>query len=128
MSGLMHGRDIFLIRIVLATVWIVTGVLSLGVYPQQESLKLLEEVGLYDETALFMLYSSATLDILLGVLTLSYPVLWLWRAQAAVVIVYSLIITIGLPSFLLHPFGPVLKNLPILLLLWLLSNYQRKIS
>lgn len=124
----MHGRDIFLIRIVLATVWIVTGVLSLGVYPQQESLKLLEEVGLYDETALFMLYSSATLDILLGVLTLSYPVLWLWRAQAAVVIVYSLIITIGLPSFLLHPFGPVLKNLPILLLLWLLSNYQRKIS
>jgi hypothetical protein len=46
--------------------------------------------------------------------------------QAAVILGYSAIITLWLPQYWLHPFGPVLKNLPILVLLWLLHRYGSK--
>jgi len=123
----MQPGELLLIRIVLAVVWIVTGILSIGIFPQQESLKLLAKVGLYDEVALFALYGSALVDLLLGILTLTLPTIWLWRIQAILVIGYSMIITVSLPSFLIHPFGPVLKNLPILLLLWLLHRHHRSV-
>jgi len=124
----MRAHDLKLIRYTLATVWMVTGVLSLGIFPQRDSLELLGQVGLHDDAALFALYGSAALDIALGILTLLRPSPLLWRAQAALVIAYSLIIAICLPWFWLHPFGPLLKNLPILLLLWLLHQYREQTS
>ena len=42
------------------------------------------------------------------------------------IIAYTAIITVWLPQYWLHPFGPVLKNLPILLLLWLLHQYGKE--
>ena len=122
----MRPIDLLLIRGVLATVWLVTGVLSLGIFPQRESLGLLESVGLQGGVALVALYLSASLDMLLGVLTLTHPSRLLWRAQATLVVAYSTIIAIFLPLYWLHPFGPLLKNLPILLLLWLLHQYEEK--
>jgi len=122
----MRALDLRLIRYTLATVWLVTGVLSLGIFPQRESLSLLESVGLHGTAALLALYGSASLDILLGILTLIRPLPTLWRAQAILVVAYSVIITFYLPSYWLHPFGPVLKNLPILLLLWLLHEHGEK--
>jgi hypothetical protein len=44
----------------------------------------------------------------------------LWLVQAALIVFYSAVITLRLPEFWLHPYGPVLKNLPILALLALL--------
>jgi hypothetical protein len=44
------------------------------------------------------------------------------------VLAYSIIIAIFLPAYWLHPFGPVLKNLPILLLLWLLHEHEGNAS
>jgi hypothetical protein len=124
----MRTIDLKLIRSVLSIVWVVTGVLSLGIFPQRESLAMLGDVGLHGEVALMALYVSASLDILLGVLTLTKPSRMLWKVQAALVIGYSVIIAICLPLYWLHPFGPVLKNLPILLLLWLLHEHEEKIS
>jgi hypothetical protein len=120
----MSAIDLMLTRSVLAIIWVVTGLLSFGIYPQRESLELLEHVGLRGDVALVALYGSASLDILLGILTMLYPSRMLWRAQAALVIVYSVIITLYLPVYWLHPFGPILKNLPILLLLWLLHKHE----
>ena len=124
----MRAIDLLLTRAVLAIVWVVTGILSLGIFPQQESLALLEQVGLQGEIALVALYSSASLDILLGILTLVRPSRMLWRVQATLVIAYSAIITFYLPQYWLHPFGPMLKNLPILLLLWQLHQHGEKAS
>ncbi len=127
MSGLLvYERDIFLTRVVLATVWMITGALSLAVFPQQESLKLLAAVGLNGSPALAALYGTASLDILLGILTLSLPSLWLWRMQVIVIVGYSVVIAICLTEYWLHPFGPILKNLPILFLLWLLHQRERE--
>lgn len=122
----MRARDLKLMRYTLAAVWLATGALSLGIFPQQESLQLLEQVGLRGDAALVALYSAASLDVMLGILTLARPCPLLWRAQATLVLVYSVIIAICLPAYWLHPFGPVLKNLPILMLLWLLHEYEEK--
>jgi hypothetical protein len=125
---MMNTRDLELTRYTLAAVWLATGALSLGIFPQQESLDLLAKVGLHGNAALVALYGSAALDVLLGILTLARPSKMLWRAQAALVLGYSVIIAIYLPAYWLHPFGPVLKNLPILLLLWLLHEHGESAS
>lgn len=115
-------------RLSLAAVWLVTGALSLGIYPQADSVLLLERVGLHGDAALIALYLAATLDIVLGPLTLLVPRKRLWRFQATLIFVYTLVISIWLAEFWLHPFGPVLKNLPILVLLGLLHKYEGKSS
>lgn len=122
----MRALELKLMRYTLTTIWLVTGVLSLGIFPQQESLELLGHTGLHNEAALIALYGSASLDIVLGILTIARPSAMLWRIQAALVIAYSFIIAFYLPSYWLHPFGPVLKNLPILMLLWLLYKHEEK--
>lgn len=120
----MRPQELRLIRLTLALVWLVTGALSLGIYPQAESLKLLGMVGLHGQPALAALYAGALLDIALGLLTLFLPRRWLWTLQMAVILGYTVIITVFLPHYWLHPFGPILKNLPILVLLWLLNRNE----
>ncbi|MDD2776684.1 MAG: DoxX-like family protein [Gallionella sp.] len=122
----MKPIDLNLIRVTLALIWLVTGALSLGIFPVRDSLALLARVGLHNTVAAVALYGSAVLDILLGILTLLRPTRRLWQAQAALIVSYSLIIAVYLPDYWLHPFAPILKNLPILLLLWLLVQYEER--
>jgi hypothetical protein len=112
----------YLLRLSLACVWLLTAVAS-WLYPQAQSLALLQAVELEGAQALFALYSGIMLDALMGVLTLLNPRTlqpWLWLTQAAVIIVYSLIIILYLPDYALHPFGILIKNIPLLIILWLL--------
>jgi hypothetical protein len=117
-----------LIRTTLAIVWVATGILSLGVYPQQESLNLLSRLGLHGGPALVALYLAATLDVVLGLLTLLLRRKTLWVLQALMIVSYTLMISFWLPEFWLHPFGPILKNIPILVLLWLLYQYEMELQ
>ena len=122
----MKPADLRLIRSTLAIIWLVTGILSLGIYPQRESLHLLSRLGLNGATALVMLYLAATLDIALGLLTLLMPRKMLWVLQAILILGYTTMITLWLPEFWFHPFGPILKNLSVLALLWLLYQYEKE--
>lgn len=120
----MKPADLRLIRTTLAIIWLVTGMLSLGIYPQQDSLHLLSRIGLQGASALAVLYLAATLDIVLGLLTLFMRGKILWVLQALLIFFYTVMISFWLPEFWLHPFGPILKNLAILMLLWLLYQYE----
>ncbi len=120
----MKLADLRLIRLTLATVWLATGIVSLWIYPTQDSLALLARVGLHGALATAALTLGATLNLLLGLLTLCVRNKLLWLIQAALIVAYTVIITLWLPEFWQHPFGPLLKNLPILLLLWLLYTNQ----
>lgn len=120
----MKPADLGLIRTTLAIIWLVTGILSLGIYPQQDSLHLLSRLGLHGVPALATLYLAATLDIVLGLLTLVMRTKIIWVLQALLIFLYTLMISFWLPEFWLHPFGPILKNLAILVLLWLLYQYE----
>jgi uncharacterized protein YbjT (DUF2867 family) len=116
-------------RLAVALVWLVTGALSLGLYPVAGSLALLAQVGLHGAPARMALYGAAGFDLLLGLATL-----WLHRralrlaylAQAALILSYTAIVTVALPAFWLHPFGPILKNLPMLALIGALYATERR--
>lgn len=119
-----------LLRLSLALLWLWTAAVSLGLYPVAESLELLGATGLPAPLSRPTLISAAALDALLGVLTLA-PLRprarrRLWAAQALLVLGYTAIITVRLPAFWLHPFGPISKNLPILALLALLWALDRR--
>lgn len=109
-----------LLRASLAVVWLITGIVSLGIYPVTDSLALLARTGLSGTPALFALYGAASLDLTFGWATLFRPGRRLWLAQMALIAGYSLVIALCLPEYLIHPFGPLSKNLPILALLFIL--------
>jgi uncharacterized protein YbjT (DUF2867 family) len=116
-----------LLRLSVALVWIVTGIVSLGVYPVSGSLDLLARVGLHGALALTSLYAAAVLDLALGIATLGMRRRqWLYAVQALVILGYTAIITLWLTEYWLHPYGPVLKNLPLLATLWLLFALDRE--
>ena len=69
------------------------------------------------------LYAGITLDAAMGILTLinlRAMQKWLWLAQGIVIVTYSIIIAIYLPEYALHPFGMLIKNIPLLAILWIL--------
>jgi uncharacterized protein YbjT (DUF2867 family) len=104
-----------LLRWSIAAVWIWTGIVSLGLYPRADSMALLARTGLTGIIAAVALYAGAVLDLVLGAATLlMYRRRWLWPAQFVLILAYTGIITIALPEFWLHPYGPILKNLPLL--------------
>jgi len=114
-----------MLRIAIALVWIVTGIVSLGPYPISASLDLLARAGLTGTPALIALYGAAVLDLALGIATLTLRRRrLLYKAQALLILAYTAIITLHLPEFWLHPYGPVLKNLPMLVALWLLHDLE----
>ena len=116
------NNPMYLLRLSLAWVWLFTALAS-SRYPQAQSLALLQAVGLEGQQALFALYSGIVLDALMGVLTLVNPRTlqpWLWLTQAVVTLFYSLIIALYLPDYAWHPFGILIKNIPLLIILWLL--------
>ena len=112
-----------------ATVWIVTGLLSLGLYPVAHSVALLADFGLRGAWAYAALYAGAGIDLALGMAMLLAPHRWrpaVWRAQLLVIAGYTLLITLRMPHWWLHPFGPILKNLPLLVGIALLAALPRR--
>jgi hypothetical protein len=111
---------------VLAAIWFGTALVSAGLFPLQQSLALLAPFGLTGAAASFTLAAAVGLDTLMGLLTLIKPGRRLWWTQLALIGAYSLFIAWRLPEFLLHPFGPILKNLAVAaLLLQLLAEEQK---
>ncbi len=110
-------------RASVALLWIATGIVSLGVYPLEASYALLARTGITGALAPLALYGAALLDLALGVSVYLVPRRrWLWRAQIALVLAYTAIITVKLPEYWLHPYGPLTKNVPLLALLLLLHE------
>ena len=115
-----------LLRLAIAAMWIVTGIVSLAVYPLADSFALLARTGITGTMATVALIGSAALDLVLGIATLLAPARALWWCQIALIIGYTAIISWWLPEFWAHPYGPVLKNLPILAALLLLAYLQER--
>ena len=114
-----------LLRWSIALVWIWTGIVSLGLFPRADSLALLARTGITGVFANVALYAAAALDLVLGAATLLLRRRqWLWLAQFALILGYTIVITIKLPEFWLHPYGPILKNLPLLACIVLLYRLE----
>ena len=104
-----------LMRVALAAMWLATAVVSLWVYPREDSLAMLAQVGLHGTLANAALWAGTLCDLALGL-----GILWprtrtpAYALQIALVAGYTVIISLWLPEQWAHPFGPVLKNLPLL--------------
>lgn len=113
-AGLYFMRP--LLRLGIAFVWIWTALVSAFFYPQEESYQLLGQLGLSGAMLPIALYSSIFLDFILGIGMFLYKsirhVLWL---QLSLIISYTVIITLFLPEYWIHPFGEISKNIPMLL-------------
>jgi len=115
-----------LLRLALAAVWLITAWVSLFAWPLADSLALLARTGLTDTPALIALVGAALLDAAFGLATLFAPGRRLWLAQMALIAGYSAVIAVCLPEFLIHPYGPLSKNLPILAVLTLLYAEEER--
>lgn len=114
-----------LMRGSLALMWIITGVLSAGIYPVAASLEMLARTGLHGAWGLIALYGAALLDLAFGVATLAMRRRqWLYRAQLGLIAAYTVLITLHLPEYWLHPFGPILKNIPVMAMILALHELE----
>lgn len=108
-------------RWTLGLLWVATGLLSLGFYPVEKSRALVSQIGLSGAAAEAAIYCGGALDLLLGVLLLLR-----WRprlvgfAQTASMALFTALATRLPAEYWLHPFAPLLKNLPIAALILLM--------
>ncbi|VWC85374.1 NAD-dependent dehydratase [Burkholderia lata] len=115
-----------LLRGALAIVWIWTAIASAFVHPLHASLALLAPAHLTGLPALIALYAASALDFAFGIATVAAPSRRLWVAQAALIVAYSAVIAVTMPGLLAEPFGPVLKNVPILAILLILFSEEEQ--
>lgn len=113
-----HARLYFMkpaLRLSIAMVWLWAGIVSAFVYPPADSYRLLEQVGLPQILHPLMLYGASALDFVLGLAMLTgwriRPVVY---CQCLIMLIYTGVITFALPEYWAHPFGPMIKNLPLL--------------
>ena len=115
-----------LLRLIIGVVWIWSGIVSAFLYPQPLALELLHEVGIPIGIDKPLLYIASFLDISIGVLTIiGYRLQVLLIFQIIVIVVYTVLLSILAPYHWLHPFGPVLKNLPLLFSIYVLGRLEK---
>ena len=107
----------------LGVLWLWSG-LQPALTAPAESLQLLARIGVPSVLQLPLFYAASAWDVILGVCCLTSLARGraLWWLQAATVAVYTLIVAWRLPEAWLHPFAPLVKNLPILALICYLAR------
>lgn len=114
-----------ILRYSIAFVWIATAIVSAGLYPPELSYELLARTGIPEALRPLMLYGAAGFDLALGLgILFLRRRRWLWLAQLGLIGFYTVVIAFRLPEFLLHPYGPLTKNLPMLAAIWLLYTME----
>ncbi|MCP4990464.1 MAG: NAD-dependent dehydratase [Colwellia sp.] len=101
----------------LAFLWIFTGLTSIYFSPEI-GYEILASANITGSMADFSVYAGGALDIVLGLwLLTSVKTKLCCIVQVATIALYMLILTFVDASFWLHPFGPITKNIPIIVLI-----------
>ena len=104
----------------LAFLWIFTGLTSIYFSPEI-GYEILASANITGSMADFSVYAGGALDIVLGLwLLTSVKTKLCCIVQVAVIALYTAILTLIDASFWLHPFGPITKNIPIIVLILLI--------
>jgi hypothetical protein len=110
------------LRLSLVFVWLWTAVVSVWELQGQSRALLIAGGVSNTEMANALVLAGAALDAILG--------LWLWLRPTrtayllalATMVVMTLVATVLSPYLWLHPLGPLSKNVPIAVVLWLLAR------
>ncbi|MCP3662738.1 MAG: SDR family NAD(P)-dependent oxidoreductase [Gammaproteobacteria bacterium] len=115
------------LRLSIAFVWLFTGITSAFIYPEASSFALLAKTGVSGAWAPFMLYGAAAIDLALGIATaISYRTRQIGGVQILIILLYTLIISSSQPGQWLHPFGPISKNMPLLISIMIMIVLEKK--
>ncbi|EXJ11894.1 hypothetical protein D791_01267 [Nitrincola nitratireducens] len=81
--------------------------------------------GIVGALADISILSGSVLDILIGIwLLLGKKLKRCFQLQMIVIVTYTLLLTAIDPSLWLHPFGPLTKNVPILVMIYGLYKHE----
>ena len=107
----------------LGVLWLWSG-LQPALVASGESLQLLAQIGVPPALQQPLFYAASAWDVVLGMCCFTPFARGraLWGLQAATVAAYTLIVAWCLPQAWLHPFAPLIKNLPILALICYLAR------
>ncbi len=101
----------------LAFLWTFTGLTSIFFSPEI-GYEILANANVTGSLADIAIYAGGTLDIVLGFwLITSVKTQLCCIIQVAVIAGYTVLLTFIDASFWLHPFGPITKNIPIIVLI-----------
>jgi DoxX-like family len=119
---MLAARDARLLRWGVIFVWLVTAFVSLWELRSQ-SLQLLTSVGIHNRSLAFVLtVGGAGLDAALGFAMWARPGRTVYLAALGTMLVMTLAATALAPALWLHPLGPLTKNVPMALALWVLAR------
>jgi DoxX-like family len=122
---MLADRDLSVLRFGLIFVWLATAFVSVWELHGQ-SLQLLVNAGVTDrQLAVTLILGGAALDAALGLAMWIKPGRAVYVAALSVMVVMTLTATAMAPALWLHPLGPLTKNVPIAIVLWLLANSRR---
>lgn len=110
------------LRYSLVFVWLVTALVSVKELHGQ-SRALLVSSGVTDpRVADALVWAGAATDAMLGLLLLVWPVRRVYSLALLVMLGMTVVATYMLPALWLHPLGPLTKNVPIAVVLWILMR------
>ena len=111
-------------RLSLGFLWFFTGITSVF-FAKDIGYEVLANGGIKGNLATLSIYSGSFLDIVISFWLLSGKYLRnCYLIQIIVIVLYTLLLTAIEPNFWIHPFGPLTKNIPLLVMLYYL--YQRE--
>ena len=114
-----------LLRMSLAFMWILAGIVSLFFYPVDQSLTLLAKLGFTGGMGLVALYGAALLDIFIGLsLLVRFWINRIAMLQLALICVYTLALSWVVPDMWADPFGPLAKNVPIIAAILIMQKLE----
>ncbi|QIL89070.1 DoxX-like family protein [Microbulbifer harenosus] len=116
----MHSNNYFSARLSLSFLWLATALTS-AFFARNIGYEVLAHGGIHGSLASICIWSGSALDFLIGAWLLSGRQLKLcYLIQIAVIVTYTLLLTLIKPDFWLHPFGPLTKNIPLLVMIFYL--------
>jgi hypothetical protein len=116
----MTARHSLLVRISLGILWIFTGITSAFIAPEI-GYEVLANGGITGRNATTLIFLGSGLDVVIGLWVLTgWQLKPCCLLQLGLIFSYSLLLSFIEPEFWLHPFGPLTKNIPIAVLIYVL--------
>jgi DoxX-like family len=122
----MHSTPtiLFASRLSLSLLWLFTAASSFwwGRAIGYEVLAKQEITGAFADLCI---NAGSLVDAVIGLwLLTAYKLQWCYRAQLIIILSYTILLSFIDPSFWLHPFGPLTKNIPLLVFIFWLSQAE----
>nr|WP_315202803.1 DoxX-like family protein [uncultured Albidiferax sp.] len=120
----LESKESDWLRWSLVFVWLVTACASVWELDGQSSV-LLAVAGIYQPTWVHVLVvGGAAVDLALGLAMALFPSRRVYLAALGVMLLMTTAATLLVPALWLHPLGPLTKNLPIAMALWVLARHS----